>query len=261
MDNLFPELLLEVSKYLNPKQIILLKQVCKRFNTDELLIYRNNLHYPRKYAKVFKIDRYHGTLSNYIITEENIKRILYDFYVKERDIVRGDIIEFYMLGATGTSKDVEKQKENDDYFYVNTEPKIPSNIAIFDGKTFIPFHASMGSYYYHNVTRYNMIWLDNQQCINHVTYGCLYGDYVIYTKIHYNDVIYYLIYDLAKKLDFLHQNNISIISTLMNNFCLQLNSNKKNFYTKSTNYNITDKDVFFMRYHKMTIVKSIKIAM
>src|SRR5690242_18154526 len=106
MDTLPDDMLFELTQLLIPKQIIILKQVSKKFNTDEFLIKRNNKNYPRKEGQhIHKIKKFDYDINNYIITEDYIKRILFDIYNTEQDLVRGDIVEFYMLGMTGTSQD------------------------------------------------------------------------------------------------------------------------------------------------------------
>lgn len=249
MNELCTDIINEIMNYLNPKQIIILKQVSHRFNNENFLINRNNKDYPRiEGAHIHEVQRYDGKLSSFLITKEDILKILYDIYNKEQDIVRGDIFEFRMYGRTGNSRDFLNLVKEKDYYKSPIDWSHKTcGVAYFDGKTLIPYHDCMNSSYYHHFYKDAMIWFDEKQCLNNIMYGILCGSYTIYTKFIYKDNEYYIIYDCYDVEQFNVKKNADIIFGIMKHFCRKITSSNKKFYTKNKRYGIKENNIFFIK--------------
>lgn len=205
MNDLQEELILTITNFLKPKQIVLLNRINKQFSkldTKSLIIKHNSKHFPRPegQAKVHQI-KYKSCQIEDIYDETDVKekitRAVYCCYNDGTDLVKGDIFKFDESSPTGTWQGINAIFDGEQmipYKHNTSVLLLPSSLHVIENKVpirywDITFNNHWCLYKFDTVVLFNHS-LIKQQCLDNIKYNK-----ILHTTFLFNDIEHKIVYD------------------------------------------------------------------
>lgn len=211
MNTLHTELILHITDFLNPKQIVLLSRVNKDFNkldANALIIKHNNKKFPHPegHAKRYKI-KYSDCAINSIYDENEIKekitRAVHRHYNDEIDLVKGNVFWFDEYSPTGSWQGIAAIFDGERmiaFLPDDTYLTLPSSLHVIENNIPIDYWDIQINNHWKQHKIDCVVWFDHnlvkQQCLDNIK-ACK----ILSTSFMFNENQYQIIVDLNYKND------------------------------------------------------------
>lgn len=183
MIDLHSELILNITEFLNPKQLVILSRVNKKLNeldTKNLIKKHNSKHFPHpkgkaKHHRIKYTDCAIKSIYDEADIKEKIALAIHRNYNEETDLVKGDIFCFDEYSPTGSYQGIVAIFDGEDMipFPPNkTYLTIPSSLHVIEGNTPINYWSLKFRHHWDEINFNPIVWFDHklvrQQCLDNI---------------------------------------------------------------------------------------------